>query len=202
MWADSTDSGGCEMPIAAYSVQHAVAIGDAHANLWLTPQSSNHLCGQVVSVNCGGAPVKAVVASICNKNAYNCGVDLIRKSWDLATGGAPPGITECTMALDDSPLLVSSEAQCFFRPSGEYGNRYHASVGVFNTGGRLPASATLNGISGSFNGDSAYFDFNGDVGVHSGSSTVPLVVTFTDGSSMTVSYGSCAFNGQAYIWSS
>merc|ERR1712083_872089 len=59
--------------------------------------------------------------------------------------------------------------------------------GVFNTGGRLPASATLNGISGSFNGDSAYFDFNGDVGVHSGSSTVPLVVTFTDGSSMTVS---------------
>merc|ERR1712060_108813 len=89
------------------------------------------------------------------------GVDLIRKSWDLATGGAPPGITDCTMALDDSLLIASSEAQCFFRPSGEYGNRYHASVGVFNTGGRLPASATLNGISGSFNGDSAYFDFNG-----------------------------------------
>lgn len=202
MWADSTDSGGCEMPVAAYSVQHAVAIGDAPANLLLTAQSSNHLCGQVVSVDCGGAPVKAVVASICNKNAYNCGVDLIRKSWDLATGGAAPGITECTMALDDSLPIASSEAQCFFRPSGEYGNRYYASVGVFNTGGRLPASATLNGVSGSFNGDSAYFDFNGDVGVHSGSSTVPLVVTFMDGSSMTVSYGSCAFNSQAYIWSS
>mmetsp|Transcript_6102 Transcript_6102/g.16499 ORF Transcript_6102/g.16499 Transcript_6102/m.16499 type:complete len:390 (-) Transcript_6102:291-1460(-) len=200
MWADATDSGGCEMPTAAYSVQHAMAIGDAQANLLLSAQSSNHLCGQVVSVNCGGSTVKAVVASICNKNAHNCGVDLIRKSWDLATGNTPPGITDCTMTLDDSPLLASSEVQCFFRPSGEYGNRYHASVGVFNTGGRLPASATLNGITGSFNGDSAYFDFNGDVGVHSSSSTVPFVVTFTDGSSMTTTYGSCAFNGQAYIW--
>merc|ERR1719226_439553 len=102
--------------MAAYSVQHAVAIGDAPANLLLTARSSNHLCGQVVSVNCGGSTVDAVVASICNKNAYNCGVDLIRKSWDLATGNKPPGIKQCTMALADSLPMASSEAQCFFPP--------------------------------------------------------------------------------------
>jgi hypothetical protein len=188
------------MPMAAYSVEHAVAIGDADANLLLTAQSSNQLCGQVVSVSCGGTPVEAVVASVCNKNAHNCGVDLIRKSWDLATGGAPPGITQCSMTLTDSLPLAASAVECFFRPSSEYGNQWYASVGLFNTGGRLPASATLNGIPGSFNGDSAYFDFNGHVGQHSGS-TVPLVVTFTDGSSQTVPYGSCAWVGQAYIWS-
>jgi len=200
MWADSTDSGGCEMPMATYSVQHAVAIGDAGANLLLTAQSSNQLCGQVVSVSCGGTPVKAVVASVCNKNAHNCGVDLIRKSWDLATGGATPGITQCSMALTNSLPLAASTVECFFRPSSEYGNQWYASVGLFNTGGRLPASATLKGVPGSFNGDSAYFDFNGPVGQHSGS-TAPLVVTFTDGSSQTVPYGSCAWVGQAHTWS-
>jgi len=101
--------------------------------------------------------------------------------------------------MDTLPLAAGT-IECFFRPSSEYGNQWYASVGLFNTGGRLPASATLNGIPGSFNGDSAYFDFNGQVGHHSGS-TALLAVTFTDGSSQTVPYGSCTRVDQAYIWS-
>jgi len=183
-------------------VHHAVAIGDAHANGLLSAQSSSQLCGQVVSVSCGGDSVEAVVASICNKNAYNCGVDLIRTSWDVATGGMAPGIyDQCTVTLRDTLPMSSSSVECFFRPSSEYGNQWYASVGVFNIGGRLPASATLNGHKGTFNGDSAYFDFNGMVGPHEGSSA-PLVVTFTDSTSVSVPYGSCEWVGQAYIWSS
>ncbi|CAK0810416.1 unnamed protein product [Prorocentrum cordatum] len=202
MWADATDSGGCEMPQASYAVHHAVAIGDAAANGLLSAQSSSQLCGQVLSVSCGGDPVEAVVASICNKNAYNCGVDLIRTSWDVATGGLAPGIfDQCTVTLRDTLPMSSGSVECFFRPSSEYGNQWYASVGVFNTGGRLPASATLNGRGGAFNGDSAYFDFNGYVGPHEGSSEL-LVVTFTDGTSVSLPYGSCAWAGQAHIWSS
>merc|ERR1712048_526861 len=99
------------------------------------------------------------------------------------------GYDQCTVTLRDTLPMSSGSVQCF------------ASVGVFNTGGRLSASATLNGHGGTFNGDSAYFDFNGYVGPHEGSST-PLVVTFTDGTSVSVPYGSCAWVGQAYIWSS
>lgn len=202
MWADQTDSGGCEMPQTDYSVLHAVAIGDMATNGLLTAQSSNELCGQVVSVNCGGTPVEAVIASVCNKNANNCGVDLIRKSWSIATGGMPPGIyDQCTMTLTGTLPMVSNNMQCFFRPSSEYGNQWYASVGLFNTGGKLPASATLNGIVGSFNGDSAYFDFNGNVGSHS-SGTAQLVATFTDGTVVTMPYSSCIWVGEAYIWSS
>lgn len=189
------------MPKAVYTVEHAVAIGDAAANGLLTAQSSNNLCGQVVSVSCGGTPVRAVIASICNKGAGNCGVDLIRKSWHIATRGAPPGIyDDCTMALEDTLPMAADAVRCFFRPSGEYGNLWYTSVGVFNTGGRLPASATLNGVSGTFNGDSAYFDFGGYVGPH-GSSDTPLEVAFTDGTSVAVPYGSCEWVGEAYIWS-
>merc|ERR1711988_1777716 len=105
-------------------------------------------------------------------NAYNCGIDLIRTTWDVATGGMPPGIyDQCTVTLRDTLPMSSGSVECFFRPSSEYGNQWYASVGVFNTGGRLPASATLNGHGGAFNGDSAYFDFNGYVGPHEGSST-------------------------------
>jgi len=202
MWADSTDQGGCEMPMAGYAVQHAVAIGDAHANGLLSAQSAHQLCGQVVSVNCGGEPVEAVVASICNQGAHNCGVDLIRKSWDVATGGMAPGIyDQCTMSLESTLPMSSGDVQCFFRPSSQYGNLWYASVGLFNTGGRLPASATLNGHQGTFNGAaSSYFDFGGDIGAHAGSS-VPLVVQFTDGTSLSMAYGECQWVGQAYIWS-
>jgi hypothetical protein len=112
-----------------------------------------------------------------------------------------PGINDqCTMALTDSSLLQGSSPECFFRPSGEYGNSWYTSVGVFNTAGRLPVSATLNGIAGAFNADSAYFDFNGHIGAHPGSS-VPLVVTFADGTSVSMPYGSCQWSGEAYIWS-
>merc|ERR1712151_602340 len=105
--------GGCEMPQATYAVHHAVAIGDAYANGLLSAQSSSQLCGQVVSVSCGGDAVEAVVASICNKNAYNCGIDLIRTSWDVATGGMAPGIyDQCTVTLRDTLPMSSGSVKC------------------------------------------------------------------------------------------
>jgi len=189
------------MPTTEYSVQHAVALGDEAAMGLLTAQSSNHLCGQVVSVDCGGTAVEAVVASVCNINAYNCGVDMIRKTWDEATGGQSPGIAQCTVSLKNTLPMTSASPECFFRPSSETGNEWYASVGIFNTGGRLPVSATLNGIAGTFNGGSAFFDFSGSIGPHSGSSA-QFITTFADGTSISVPFSQCTHTGETYIWSS
>lgn len=188
------------MPKTTYAVVDAVAIGEKPPVGLLNAQISNNLCGQVLSINCGGETAKAVVASVCNKGSATCGVDLIRATWDKVTGDQPPGITYCAVELTGDSLMSIDSPKCFFRPSGEYGNLWYASVGLFNTGGKLPASATLNGISGTFNGDSSYFDFSGNIGPHK-SGTADFVVSFTDGSSFTTPYSECIFDSEAYIWS-
>lgn len=194
------------MPDAAvYVVSHALAIGEKQLGPLVGASISNNLCGQVLSVNCGKGDVKAVVASVCNKGEATCGVDLIRKTWDLATGNENPGEAHCAVELTGDSLISGDSPKCFFRPSGEYGNPYYASVGLFNTHGKLPASATLthnhNQVSGTFNGDSAYFDFSGHIGPHEGSNTV-FTVTFTDGTTFTTPYHKCIKSSMTYIWSS
>merc|ERR1719221_2208448 len=126
---------------------------------------------------------------------------MIRKTWDEATGGQSPGIAQCTVSLKNTLPMTSASPQCFFRFSSETGNEWYASVGIFNTGGRLPVSATLNGIVGTFNGRSAFFDFSGSIGPHSGSSA-EFVTTFADGTSTSVPFSQCTHTGETYIWSS
>eukprot|EP00122_Pirum_gemmata_P005560 Pgem_evm1s5068 len=84
------------MPSTSYTVQQAVALGEQPAlgNLRVT----NDLCGHVVRVNCGGDSVDAVVASTCDIGSTNCGVDMIRKTWDIATT-ISPGIATCSISL-------------------------------------------------------------------------------------------------------
>lgn len=200
MWAASTDEGGCEMPTTEYAVDHAVALGDEEEMGLLSADNANHLCGHVVSVHCGGKAVRAVVASVCNKGARNCGVDMISRTWPEATGGKIPGIEKCKVELTDALPMASGSPKCFFRPSSTTGNPHFASVGVFNTGGRLPVRATLGEHVGTFNGVSGYFDFRGHVGVHTGSSKA-LVTHFSDGSSHSVPFRDCAHTGSTYIWS-
>jgi hypothetical protein len=201
MWGDRTDAGGCQMPKTGYRVQHAIALGDHEAMGLLTAQKSNQLCGQGVSVHCGGRAVDAVVASVCNKNAHNCGVDMIRKTWSEATGGRSPGVAKCRVTLKNTLPMTSRSPKCFYRPRSPTNNAYYASVGLFNTGGRLPVSAKLGNIRGRFNGVSSYFDFRGHVGIHT-HSRAKLTVKFSDGSSTSVPFRSCTPSGGAYIWMS
>jgi hypothetical protein len=102
-WASQTDAGGCSMPTASYTVQHALALGDMDALGDL--KISNAMCGQVLSVNCGGETVEAVVASTCNIGSGTCGVDLITKTWNATTGNAPFGISKCNVRA--APRLIS-----------------------------------------------------------------------------------------------
>lgn len=189
------------MPKTGYRVQHAIALGDHEAMGLLTAQRSNQLCGQVVSIHCGGRAVEAVIASVCNKNAHNCGVDMIRKTWSQATGGRSPGVANCRVTLKNTLPMTSRSPRCFFRPGSPTSNAWYASVGVFNTGGKLPVSAKIGRIRGRFNGGSSYFDFHGHVGIHT-HSRARLQVAFSDGSSANIPFSSCTPSGGAYIWKS
>jgi hypothetical protein len=202
-WAANSDSGGCELPEGVtYALPYALALGDESALGDLSCARSNNLCGLVVNVQCGSNPaITAVITSVCNKGSGTCGVDLVGNAWDAATGGASPGIEDCTVTLTDGkPISSSSEsAVCAQRPSAIAGNsQWYTSVGMFNTG-KPVVSATLAGISGSFNGDSNYFDFQAAGGATFGADA-PLVMTFEDGTTDTLQYGACTMAGSTHIF--
>merc|ERR1712039_349384 len=68
----------------------------------------------------------------------------------------------------------------------------------FNTGAKLPISATIGDCVGRFNGDSTYFDFNCRVGPHSGDgATANVAFTFADGTDFTVPYKACIWSNDA-----
>ena len=94
-WAESSDAGGCQMPLGSYEVTDAVALGQANELGSLKWRQG--LCGQVLRVNCGNGPIDAVVASTCNLGSASCGVDLIGKTWRRATGGRQPGEVTITI---------------------------------------------------------------------------------------------------------
>jgi len=197
-WADTSDTGGCSMPEAAYTVQGAVALGDAPDMGGLS--AANNLCGHVVTVDCGGTPTVAVVASVCNIGDHSCGVDMITNTWNPATGNAPYGEVTCKLSLTADNALSGSPNQCIYRPDGVAGSsEYSTSVGLFNTGGKLVQSSTLAGIPGTYSGNSGYFDFDSQ-GQPLFVSSAELVTTFTDGSSVTTIYSSCVKPSGAHIF--
>jgi hypothetical protein len=57
-----------------------------------------------------GPKVKAVVVSSCNIHAHNCGTDLIRKTWDLATTGATPGEADCTVSRTSTNPMTGGKS--------------------------------------------------------------------------------------------
>jgi len=197
-WADTSDEGGCSMPEASYTVEGAVALGDAPEMGELS--AANNLCGQVVSVDCGGTPTVAVVASVCDINDHTCGVDMITNTWNPATGNAPYGEVTCKLSLTAENAMSGSSNQCFYRPDGVAGSsEYSTSVGLFNTGGKLVQSSTLAGIPGTNSGNSGYFDFDSQ-GQPLFVSSAELVTTFTDGSSVTTKYSECVKPSGAHIF--
>merc|ERR1711879_1092950 len=172
--------------------------GDEEAMGLLSAQSSNHLCGHVVEIHCGGRPVEAVVASVCNKNAHNCGVDMIRKTWSAATGGRSPGLAKCRVTLKPTLPMVHNTPKCFWRPHISGGNPWFASVGIFNTGHKFVVSAELDGVRGRFNGVGKYFDFSGK----RFGRNARLVGHFHDGSSISMPLSRCIHPGRTHIWTS
>jgi hypothetical protein len=150
----------------------------------------NGLCGQVLDVDCGNGPVRAVVASTCMLGTDACGADLVQSTWDRATNNKSPGEEWCTVSLTDANPLPGGP-RCYARPdSGGLDNAWYISVGVFNTKGRIPQWATLHGVQGQFMSDSQYFQFHSD-GRDLFRSWSELVFHFEDGSAETFQLGNC-----------
>lgn len=196
MWADQTDGGGCQMPQATYTVQHALALGQETELGSLRWRSG--LCGHVLQVNCGGSTVEAVVASTCNVGSTSCGVDMIRKTWNAATGNEAPGIAQCTVSLSKTNPISGSTPICYIRPYSD-SQLYYTSLGVFNTGGRIVKSASVAGLAGKFQSGSGYFDFDPQ-GKPLFTSNAPVIFTFEDGSNANYQLSDCKKPSGVNIW--
>jgi len=195
-WADSTDAGGCQMPQANYRIQDALALGqspDLGSLAW-----THGLCGQVLRVNCGGNTVEAVVASTCNLGSGSCGVDLITKTWNTATGNKPPGEAQCTVDLSTTNPLDDGAPVCYFRPNSG-SQAYYSSLGVFNTGGRIVQRAVLAGVDGQFQSGSGYLDFNAQ-GTPKFTDDATVTFYFNDNSSASFQLRNCKTSNSVYIW--
>lgn len=186
------------MPTGDYAVQQALALGQSPALGNLVWKSG--LCGQVLKVNCGGGEVEAVVASTCNLGSGSCGVDLISKTWNIATGNKQPGIESCSVQLTKTNPLKGNGPVCYFRPTSETSNEYYASLGVINISGKIVQRATLAGISGQFQSGSGWLDFNSH-GQPLFKGDAPVQFFFEDGSSASFLLRECRNGGNTYIWS-
>ena len=196
-WSEKTDAGGCQMPgTVNYAVTDALALGQATSlgNLiW-----RQGLCGQVLKVDCGrGSTVNAVVASTCNLGSATCGVDLIGKTWRTVTSNQSPGTAQCKVSLTNINPMQGSSPLCFYRPSSPTNNAYYASLGVFNTNGRIPSSATLAGVQGQKDSGDSYFTFNSGGSFTSGAA---VRFNFGDGSSASFQLSSCSAGGNTHIF--
>lgn len=157
------------------------------------------LCGQVLEINCGGDSVQALVVSTCNLGSDSCGVDMIAKTWNKATGTAPPGEVECTVALTDTNPLSASGPVCYHRPNSDIGNHYSTTVGVLNTSGKITSSASIAGISGQ-RGNDAWFQFD-SAGQDLFGDDATVTFTYEDGSTQEFTLGDCKEGGQTQIFS-
>ncbi|XP_055304078.1 uncharacterized protein LOC129569349 [Sitodiplosis mosellana] len=156
-WADRSDAGGCQVPEGNYRIWDAIALGQ-ESNLGSLIWRQG-LCGQVLDVDCGNGVVPAVVVSTCNLGSGSCGVDMIRKTWDKATGWKPPGVVQCRVSLSRTNPLNEEENVCYHRPNSDIGNKYFTIVGMLNTSGRITRSANIDGVEGT-RGNDGWFIFN------------------------------------------
>ena len=150
------------------------------------------LCGQVLSVDCGNGVVNAVVASKCISGT-KCGVDLIGQTWKKATGNLTSGIAQCRVALTKINPIRGSAPLCFFRPNTSTNNPHYASIGLFNTGGLIPSSASLANIAGlRTNADDGYFSFHSDQPF---SKDANITFNFENGLPISIPFSSCSSAG-------
>lgn len=187
----ATESGACELPEATYMYDKPVALGNIPALQYLAYRPG--MCGHVLSVDCGHGPVEIIVS---NANLGG-GLDLYQSSWNAATDGEPPGQEWCSVELTDNNIFNFDSPVCYYQPTSEKYNDYCHILGIFNTGGRIAQSATLDNQSGSFNGIGPYFAFYfGPV-----SQEATVVFTFEDGSSHSVTLKDCIREDNRHIWS-
>jgi hypothetical protein len=174
-------------------VTNALALGQATSLGYLAWRQG--LCGQVLSVNCGNGAVNTVVASTCNLGSTSCGVDLIGNTWRTSTANQSPGTRLCQVALTNINPIQGSAPLCFYRPNSPIGSLYYASLGVFNTNGRIPSSASLGSIQGTVDSGDSYFTFNGPF-----NSGLTVTFTFNDGSTTSFPLSNCQSGGNTYIF--
>ena len=182
-----------------YAVTDALALGQATSLGNLAWRQG--LCGQVLSVDCGHGVVNAVVASTCNLGSTSCGVDLIGSTWRKAMANQSPRVTQCNVALTKINPMQGASPLCFYRPNSSTRNPGYFSIGIFNTNGQIPLSASLVGIKGQKDGDDGYFTFNSEnLFTDAFKETASVTFFFEDGSSTSLSLKSCTSGGGTKIF--
>ena len=127
------------------------------------------------------------MASTCGQGSKNCGVDMIGPTFRKVS--SQPGITTCSVTLKRGVYYTSSTTPlCSFRSGSPFDNPWYASLGLFNTGGRLVKSvATSSGVV-TWETGSGYVDVNDPTGKIFQSS---ITFTFLDGTTYTTNINDC-----------
>lgn len=184
-------NGGCQMPTTDYVITDALALGQIQELGPLIWRSG--LCGQVLDVDCGQGTIPVLVVDKCDVGNPTCGLDLTERTWNTLTANQEPGVTQCRVALSTKNPLPGNDMYCFHRPDSDIGNDYFVILGVLNTSGRIPASATINGVQGDRNLD-GWFLFSGN-GQPLFPGSAPVTFTFEDGDSQQFLISDCRYGG-------
>jgi len=184
----ANEVGSCQLPAQSYTTAYPVALGDISSlgNLRFTSK----LCGHILSVNCGGSTVNVIIT---NSNLGG-GLDLYLSSWNKATNYASPGVTSCSVQMTSKNIFTTDGYVCYFA-TGETNNQYYRNVGLLNTKDKIVTSAKYNGINGRLQTNAPYFEFNGQ-----GDASMPVVFTFSDGSTHSVPLNQCKNGANKQMW--
>lgn len=181
------------MPEANYRIADAIALGQEQKLgplIW-----RKGLCGQVVDIDCGHGVLSAVIVDTCDLGSSKCGIDMIRRTWNKATGNQAPGVVTCKVKLSKANPLNDKSPVCYHRPDSDIGNKYFVMVGVLNTSGRIPKSATINGRPSTRQNNDAWFVFSsGGQPLFDDSATVSF--TFEDGGHVQFKLSDCKNGGK------
>lgn len=189
-WVNKTDTltDQCQLPHGNYSITDAVALGQDPKLATLIWRPG--FCGQVLNIDCGHGVVRAVVASICNIGSGTCGVDMIRKTWNKATGNRTTRqAVTCNVTLSKMNPLNDKDMICYFEPKSNAKSKYFIVLGLLNTKGRITKSATVDGIDGTPHND-GWFMFN-SLGKPLFVSSANVTFNFEDGGSVQKKLSDC-----------
>jgi hypothetical protein len=123
------------------------------------------------------------------------GLDLYASTWNVATGGIPPGETKCNVYLSSKNSMYEPGPVCYYA-SGEVNNNWYNNVGLLNTGAKIVNGAKINGKSGAHRGNNPYYAFDGHISKNS-----QVEFSFQDGSSTIVNLSECRNGANKQIWS-
>jgi hypothetical protein len=185
----ATEVGACQLPAQSYTTKYPVALGDISSLGDL--RFNSNLCGHILTVNCGNGDVDVIVT---NSNLGN-GLDLYTSSWNKATNNALPGERWCNVRMTSKNIFTFNGYVCY-HATGETKNEWYRNVGLLNVKDKRVVSAKYNGIKGRLQTNAPYFEFNGK-----GDSNMPVVFTFSDGSTHSVKLSECKDGSKKQIWS-